>query len=167
MKHSFLIKGVALLFLSALPFANCKAEKLDLKDLTSGKYTAKRIYGVHPLNDGESYSQLSSDAKQIVTYSFRTGEKTGTLLDVEQTKGKTKIGRIDGYIMSPDEKNILVQTQTQGIYRRSKTAVYYIYNIVNRTLTPLSDGGAQECPVWSPDGYMVAFVRDNNIFLIK
>ena len=167
MKHSFLIKGVALLFLSALPFANCKAEKLDLKDLISGKYTAKRIYGVHPLNDGESYSQLSSDAKQIVTYSFRTGEKTGTLLDVEQTKGKTKISRIDGYIMSPDEKNILVQTQTQGIYRRSKTAVYYIYNIVNRTLTPLSDGGAQECPVWSPDGYMVAFVRDNNIFLIK
>ena len=167
MKHSFLITGVALMFLSALPFTNCQAEKLNLKDITSGKYTAKRIYGVHPLNDGESYSQLSTDAKQIVTYSFRTGEKIGTLLDVEQTKGKTKIGRIDGYIMSPDEKNILVQTQTQAIYRRSKTAVYYIYNIVNRTLTPLSDGGAQECPVWSPDGYMVAFVRDNNIFLVK
>ena len=167
MKQSFLFASVVLMFVSTFFVTDCKAEKLDLKDLTSGKYAAKRINGVHPMNDGERYSQLSSDAKQIVTYSFRTGEKEGTLLDVEQTRGKIKIDRIDGYIMSPDEKNILVQTQTKSIYRRSKTAVYYIYNIVNRTLTPLSDGGPQECPVWSPDGYMVAFVRDNNIFLVK
>ena len=146
---------------------NSFAANIDLKDLCSGKYSAKRIYGVHPLNDGERYSQLSPDSKQIVAYSFKTGEKESTLFDVAQTRGKVKLERIDGYIMSPDEKNILIQTQTQSIYRRSKTAVYYIYNMVNRTLTPLSDGGPQECPVWSPDGYMVAFVRDNNIFLVK
>ena len=146
---------------------NSFAANIDLKDLCSGKYSAKRIYGVHPLNDGERYSQLSPDSKQIVAYSFKTGEKESTLFDVAQTRGKVKLERIDGYIISPDEKNILIQTQTQSIYRRSKTAVYYIYNMVNRTLTPLSDGGPQECPVWSPDGYMVAFVRDNNIFLVK
>ncbi len=146
---------------------NTFAANIDLKDLCSGKYSAKRIYGVHPLNDGERYSQLSQDSKQIVAYSFKTGEKESTLFDVAQTRGKVKLERIDGYIMSPDEKNILIQTQTQSIYRRSKTAVYYIYSMVNRTLTPLSDGGPQECPVWSPDGYMVAFVRDNNIFLVK
>ena len=146
---------------------NTFAANIDLKDLCSGKYSAKRIFGVHPLNDGERYSQLSQDSKQIVAYSFKTGEKESTLFDVAQTRGKVKLERIDGYIMSPDEKNILIQTQTQSIYRRSKTAVYYIYSMVNRTLTPLSDGGPQECPVWSPDGYMVAFVRDNNIFLVK
>lgn len=31
----------------------------------------------------------------------------------------------------------------------------------------LSDGGPQQVPVFSPDGSMVAFVRDNNIFLVK
>ncbi len=142
-------------------------ENLDLKELCSGAYGAKRIYGVNPLNDGEQYSQLSADAKQIVTYSFRTGDKTGVLFDVSETRGAMKLDRIDGYIMSPDEKNILIRTQTKPIYRRSKTAVYYIYNVRNRTLTPLSDGGAQECPVWSPDGYMVAFVREGNIYLVK
>ncbi len=167
MRHSFLITCTVFALFGTSYFTDCKAEKLNLKDLTSGKYAAKRIYGVHPLNDGERYSQLSTDAKQIVAYSFRTGEKSSVLMDVEQTKGKVKIDRIEGYIMSPDEKNILIQTQTQAIYRRSKTAVYYIYNIINRTLMPLSDGGPQECPVWSPDGYMVAFVRDNNIFLVK
>mgnify|MGYP002623012432 FL=1 len=167
MRHSFLITCTVFALFGIVHFTDCKAEKLNLKDLTSSKYAAKRIYGVHPLNDGERYSQLSTDAKQIVAYSFRTGEKSSVLMDVEQTKGKVKIDRIEGYIMSPDEKNILIQTQTQAIYRRSKTAVYYIYNIINRTLMPLSDGGPQECPVWSPDGYMVAFVRDNNIFLVK
>ena len=143
------------------------AEGLDLRELCSGRYQARRIYGVHPLNDGMHYSQLSADARQILTYSFRTGEQTGVLLDLGQARGGNKINRIDGYIMSPDEKNILVQTETRPIYRRSKTAVYYIYNVKNKTLVPLSDGGPQECPVWSSDGYMVAFVRENNIYLVK
>ena len=167
------MKRIALILLAILsPFAAHRStlaagENLDLKDLCSGQYAARRIYGVNPMNDGERYSQLSTDAKQILTYSFRTGEQTGLLCDVTTTKGQKKISRIDGYIMSPDEKNILIQTETKAIYRHSKTAVYYIYNVTNKTLQPLSDGGPQECPVWSPDGYMVAFVRDNNIHLVK
>ncbi len=31
----------------------------------------------------------------------------------------------------------------------------------------MSDGGPQQVPVFSPDGNQVAFVRDNNIFLVK
>ena len=34
-------------------------------------------------------------------------------------------------------------------------------------LWPLSDGGPQECPLWSPDGNMVGFVREGNLFLVK
>ena len=162
-----LLTTMAILGLTLTANMEAQAEQLDLKDLCAGKYAARRIQGVHPLADGERYTQLSPDAKQIVAYSFRNGEKAGVLMDVAQTRGTTKIDRIDGYIMSPDEKNILIRTQTKGIYRRSHTGVYYIYNVMNRTLAPLSDGGPQECPVWSPDGFMVAFVRDNNIFLVK
>ncbi|MBQ8051758.1 MAG: S9 family peptidase [Bacteroidaceae bacterium] len=158
--------GLLALSFYLLPIAH-SAEPLDLKELCSGQLSARRIYGVRPMNDGEQYSQLTPDAKQIVTYSFRTGEQTGVLFDVSATKGKTRLERIDGYVMSPDERNILIQTETKSIYRRSKTAVYYIYNVKNKTLQTLSDGGPQECPVWSPDGYMVAFVRDNDIHLVK
>ncbi len=144
-----------------------KAEQLTLKDLTNGVYSQRGIYGVTPLLDGESYSQLSRDGKQIVRHSFRTGEETGVLFDVNNIKNRVKIDRIDGYQMSPDEKNILVQTETKGIYRHSKTAEYYIYNVRNRTLAHLSEGGPQEQPLWSKDGTMVAFVRDGNLFLVK
>ena len=142
------------------------AKKLNLKDLCNGAYYAQRIYGVNPMNDGESYSQLSKDNKQILKYSFRTGEKTGVLFDVA-TAEDVKLDYIDGYIMSPDEKNILVRTQTRPIYRHSNTAVYYIYNVENRTLDPLSEGGPQQVPMFSRDGNMIAFVRENNLFLVK
>lgn len=139
---------------------------LSLKSITGGEFYALGIYGVNPLADGESYSQLM-DGKRIVVSSFKTGEQTGILFDADNTKGKVKVSRIDGYIMSPNQKNILLRTQTQSIYRHSTTAVYYIYNVQNRTLAPLSDGGPQECPLWSPDGNMVGFVREGNLFLVK
>lgn len=139
---------------------------LDMKDLCNGRYYAERISGVNPMNDGENYSQLSADRRQIVSYSFKTGLQTGVLFDVATAKN-IQLNRIDGYIMSPDESHILIQTETKGIYRHSFTAVYYIYNVRNRTLAPLSANGAQQVPRFSRDGNMVAFVRGNNLFLVK
>ncbi len=141
-------------------------EKLSLKEITSGQFAAKSIAAVVPLSDGESYAQISADGRQIVKYSFRSGKQTEVLFDVSTARG-AKIDRVQGYIMSPDAKRILIQTETNRIYRHSFTAVYYIYTIANNKLEPLSDGGPQQTPVWSPDGLQVAFVRDNNIYLVK
>lgn len=69
--------------------------------------------------------------------------------------------------MSPDGKRLLIQTKTERIYRRSFTATYYIYTLQNNRLVPLSDNGPQQTPLFSPDGQQIAFVRDNNIFLVK
>lgn len=141
-------------------------QNIDLRDLTSGQYSTERLGGVEPLLDGESYAQISPDNRQILKYSFRTGAKTATLFDVA-TARKVKLDKIDGYILSPDESRILIQTETKKIYRRSFTAVYYIYTVANNTLEPLSDGGPQQVPLFSPDGNQVAFVRGNNLFLVK
>ena len=64
------------------------ADKLTLNDLTGGVYSARGISGVTPLLDGESYSQISGDGKQIVRHSFRTGEETGTRLSKVLWTGK-------------------------------------------------------------------------------
>jgi len=164
MKKTFLLSLLAVLLTGGQVQAG---EDFTLEELTSGAYYGRRISGVKPLADGKSYSQLSSDRKQVAVYSFGNGEQTGVLFDVATAKGKTRLEQIDGYLMSPNEKNMLIQTQTRSIYRRSKTAVYYLYNVQNKTLVPLSDGGPQECPVWSPDGNLVAFVREGNIYLVK
>ena len=141
-------------------------QQLNLKDVAEGQFREETISAVTPLAGGDSYAQVSADGKQIVKCSFRTGKQTEVLFDAATARGP-KVERVDGYIMSPTGKRILIQTATKSIYRRSFTATYYIYEVVNNKLVPLSDGGPQQTPVWSPDGEQVAFVRDNNIFLVK
>ena len=148
-------------------FANAGAgQKLSLKSITNGEFRAKTMKEVQPMADGETYAQVSDDGKRILTYSFRTGQQVGSLFDASTARGG-QISSIDGYIMSPDGSRILIQTDTKPIYRRSFTATYYIYSIRNNKLEPLSDGGPQQTPVFSPDGNQIAFVRDNNIWLVK
>lgn len=139
---------------------------LKLKDIANGTFSAERLSAVTPLADGESYAMISKDGKKVVKYSYKTGKQTAVLFDVDNTVGE-KVESFDNYIMSPDESKMLIQTNTKRIYRRSFTATYYIYSVGDRKMERLSDGGAQQSPVWSPDGMKVAFVRDNNIYLVK
>ena len=142
------------------------ASPLDLKDITDGKYQASQLRTVTALPDGEQYAQISDDGLRVESFSYKTGAKTGVLFDVTATKGE-RVQGFDNYIMCPNGRKILIQTNTQRIYRRSFKAVYYIYDIQTKHMDRLSDYGPQQAPVWSNDGQYVAFVRDNNIFLVK
>ena len=141
-------------------------EKMTLKDITDGQFAAQQIGGINPIKGTDLYAQLSQDNKQILQYSFKTGKQTAILFDVNNTQGE-HIDKFDGYIMSPDGRHILIATKRQNVYRRSYKSVFYIYTVQSRKLERLSDGGPQQAPVWSSDGNQVAFVRDNNIFLVK
>ena len=141
-------------------------DKLSLRDITRGEFRSESMTEVQPMADGETYAQISDDGKRIVTYSFKTGKQVGVLFDAATARG-AQISRVQGYIVSPDGRRLLIQTKTKPIYRHSFTAEYYIYMIQNNKLEPLSDGGPQQTPVFSPDGNQIAFVRDNNIHLVK
>ena len=140
--------------------------KITIPDITSGKFAAKTVNGINPIEGTDTYARISDDVKRVDCYSFKTGKLLRNLFDVSNTMGK-KIDSFDGYILSPDGTRMLIQTKTKSIYRRSFTAVYYLYNIASRKLEPLSDGGPQQVPVWSKDGLQVAFVREGNIYLVK
>ena len=154
---------IALVLLAALPVR--AAGRLDLKDITAGHFRPQAMAAVKAL-DAASYTQIAAEGRQIVKCDFRTGRQTAVLFDAQTARGAT-IDRVDGYIVSPDQRRILIQTDTKPIYRRSFTATYYIYTVANNRLEPLSQGGPQQAPVWSPDGEQVAFVREGNIYLVK
>ncbi|MBP3775133.1 MAG: S9 family peptidase [Bacteroidaceae bacterium] len=141
-------------------------QPITLKQVVSGELSPETYMGITPMKDGESYAQLSKDKKQILKYSFKTGQQASVLFDAANTRGE-KVDRIDGFLLSPDETHILVQTQTKRRYRHSFTAEYYIYTAGSRQLDALSKGGPQEQPRFSPDGNQIAFVRNGNLFLVK
>ena len=150
-----------------LATSNVSADnKITLKDVTGKTFTPKYITGVDPIKGTDRYASISNDGRQIIEYAFKTGNQTRVLFDIANTHGES-IKQLDGYTLSPDGKRMLIQTNTQKIYRRSFTADYYIYTIQSRKLEKLSTGGPQQIPTWSPDGNQIAFVRDNNIFLVK
>ena len=150
-----------------LATSNVSADnKITLKDVTGKTFTPKYITGVDPIKGTDRYASISNDGRQIIEYAFKTGNQTRVLFDIANTHGES-IKQLDGYMLSPDGKRMLIQTNTHKIYRRSFTADYYIYTIQSRKLEKLSTGGPQQIPTWSPDGNQIAFVRDNNIFLVK
>ena len=123
---------------------------LDLKKVTDGTFSAEYISGIKPIEGTDLYARISDDGQRIVRYSFKTGKQVDVLFDVNDTQGQ-KVKSFDSYILSPDGTRILICTNT----------------VASRRLDRLSDGGPQQNPTWSPDSRQVAFVRDNNIFLVK
>lgn len=164
MKHEKvkILLCMAMLFLTS---AFAMSQQLTIEDINAGQYYARSIRGVTPMNDGEHYTQLSPDNKRIVKYSYKTGKEVGVIFDVE-TARECDLEKIQGYIFSPDEKRILIETEREPIYRRSYSSVYHLYSVKNNKLSELTEGKIR-IPVFSPDGNLIAFVRDNNIFLIK
>ncbi len=147
---------------------------LELADVVSGQFRAENIYGVIPIpGDDEHYSQMNAEGTQIIKYSFKTGKQVEVLFDAA-TARECPFKRFDSYSFAPDGSKLLIATETTPIYRRSYTAVHYLYSLkrnlegkINNVVEKLSDGGPQQVPVFSPDGNMVAFVRNNNIYLVK
>lgn len=142
------------------------AKNLDLKEIVNGKFRTETLQGVISMADGEYYTRMNEEGTKIIKYSFRTGQEAAVVFDVA-TARECNFKTFDGYMFSPDESKILIRTQTQPRYRRSFTGVHYLYSIKNNKLEALSDAGPQEVPIFSPDGNMIAFVREGNIFLIK
>jgi len=137
-----------------------------LYDILDGKYKAKAIDAPRSMLDGEHYTALVKDGKAVVKYDYKTGGVVDTLFSVSRLK-KSTLTKISGYELSPNETKMLVYTNEKMNFRRTFTADYSVYDIKRNEITPLSENGSQELPLFSPDGRYIAFARDNNLFMKK
>ena len=168
-KTSFIV-----LMLMAVLTIQAQTNQLTLQEVVGGAFRAENIQGFIPIpGDGEHYTQMNAEGTQIIKYSFKTGKQVEVLFDAA-TARECPFKNFDSYTFSPDGMKLLIATETTPIYRHSYTAVHYLYSLrrnvegkINNVVERLSEGGPQQAPVFSPDGNLVAFVRDNNIFLIK
>ena len=157
------MKRFTLTFLLALSinllFANL------LYDITDGRFRAKTVNTPRSMSDGENFSIMPTN-KAVVKYNYKTGAVVDTIFSISRLK-KSPITSITGYEFSPNEAKLLVYTNMKYRYRRTFTADYYVYDIKRNELTPLSENGSQEVPLFSPDSRYIAFARENNLYMKK
>ena len=159
-------KNIITLGIAGMSACVAFAAQLTIDDYCSPELTAPAgVKEMRPLNDGESFAAISDDGRAIDVYSYKTGEKVSTLFSIDGVKGDVRIDSFDGYELSANEKKILLWTNSHKIYRYSFTADYYVYDILRSTLARVSDGGPQRGATISHDGRMVAYQRDNNLFI--
>ncbi|MCC5944169.1 MAG: S9 family peptidase [Bernardetiaceae bacterium] len=159
MKKQGLILWLCLLIFVGLPLQAQREITVEEVYMNGNLYPSS-LSGVKWMKDGAFYSAQSGN--RIIKNNIATGENE-VLID-----GNTLMPpiQISAYELSTDEKKALLQTQRVGIYRRSFKAEYFVYDFENQTLKKLSKNGKQSYATFSPDGSKVAFVRDNNLFLI-
>ncbi len=150
----------------ALGLIATDASALTIEDyIAPGKNSPQSINEMRPLADGLTYSAISEDGRSIEIFEYKTGRKTGTLFSLDAIKGDLRIDSFNGYQVSGNGKKILLWNDVRKIYRHSFTAQYYVYDVMRSTLKRVSSAGAQRGAVMSHDGRMVAYTRDNNIFI--
>lgn len=130
-------------------------------------FRTKGISDIRSMNDGIHFTVL--DDNRIVRYVYETGKIRDTLLDGRTlTEAGSDGVSVAEYAFSADEQRVLIGTDLRPIYRHSTEGFFFVYERTSKKLTPLSDQtlGRQRLAEFSPDARKVAFVRNNNLFIV-
>ncbi|ELY2017559.1 S9 family peptidase [Flavobacterium psychrophilum] len=140
-------------------------QKITLEEIWGGAFRTKGMTELAALKNTNQYTVLNSDknSSAIDLYDFATLNKVSTLIN---SKDFSDLQGIDSYTFSSDEKKILIANNTNQIFRHSFLANFYIYDMVNKSLTKIADDKIQE-PTFSPDGSKIAFAKENNLYVYE
>lgn len=153
-----------LLFLFFTKSLNCQELSVE-KIWKNYEFYAKGVDGFRSMKDGEYYTQVIDGS--IYKFKINDPSDMGALLvDKNKLKYKDLSIEFDEYFFNGDETKILFTTKTESIYRRSFSAVYFLYDRTTGDFEPLdSDRQPQTLAEYSPDGTMVSYIYKNDLFV--
>ena len=136
----------------------------------SGEFREERISGIRSMNDGKHYTSLErgESGSAIIKYAYESGQAVDTLATSLSVFGDATQS-FSGYSFSADERHILLTTDVYPIYRHSFSANFHVYNLDSGTTTALTNFelGLQRLASFSPNANHVAFMRENNVFIVE
>jgi len=160
------MRSFLFVFVLVLGFGRCYAQKTSIKLSDLQSFSPVGISGFQSMADGLHYTLISDNGKAIDKYEFATGKKVGELVNLDKIENSSVI-KIDGYELNSTESKVLFYTNSVRVYRHSTLADYFVYDIKYKELIALSDSGKVQMATFSPNGDMVAFAKDNNLFVNK
>lgn len=159
-KQSFLF----LIFLGLLTFSTAQKKKIALEEIWGGEFRTAYMDVLRSMNNGTQYTILNTErsprSSSLDKYDYETLEKVETIVSSSDA-----IPYFSSYTFSDDESKVLLATEVESIFRRSTLGIYYVYDIASKELVKIAETKIQE-PTLSPDGNKVAYVLDNNIYIL-
>ncbi|NNK89092.1 MAG: S9 family peptidase [Saprospiraceae bacterium] len=129
------------------------------------EFSNKRVPGFNFMKDGRHYSRLSDN--KILKYDLLNGEMVAELLNGQTLKDKAGFnGTIRNYRFNNDESKIIIESESESIYRRSSKAYFHIYDIKSQVLQAVYEEDKVMYATLSPDGSKVAYVWNNNLYFL-
>ncbi|MFN3404547.1 MAG: S9 family peptidase [Cytophagaceae bacterium] len=133
-----------------------------------GSFRTENLREFRWMKDDNFYTNLEQNGNNdfsIVINSIKTGEKIKTLLSSSSLilPGQNKPLPVDDYYLSPDEKLILLLSETEPVYRRSFLTKGYIFDLTTGKLISFSDQKIQNVQ-FSPDSKKIAYVKANDLY---
>ncbi|WP_034062349.1 S9 family peptidase [Lacinutrix jangbogonensis] len=161
-----LSRYLAFFCLLVTTLSSAQTKSISLEDIWSnGTFRTESLDALHSMRNGQEYSVLNFDrangSTTIDIYDYKTLKKVNTLVSSSNLEA---IKYFTDYTFSNDESQVLLATNQESIFRRSTLANYYVFNTKTNSLTSVSEEKIQE-PTFSPDGKMVAFGLNNNLYV--
>ncbi|MBK7968952.1 MAG: S9 family peptidase [Bacteroidetes bacterium] len=151
-------------------FVSAQNSQLKLEDIwASRQFTSSGLGEVRSMKDGIHFTEMVSNAgiQYITKLEFKTGNTKDTIWSSASDKSQEKKMEISNYQFSADETKLLLETESEPIYRHSTKSNNYVYDVAAKSTVAVSKNGKQQYASFSPDGKSVCFVRDNNLYLVN
>ncbi len=148
-------------------FTYSQKRNIELTDIwSSGTFYPKTISGFVNMNDGKSYCVQETEGGNSVLniYDYSSGNLVNQLFNAEQISKSG--GRFSSYSFNNSQDIVLLYFLTNQIYRNSSAGQFIVYNLKTKSVLHKSSGEAVRYPTMNPQGDKVAFVRDNDLFLL-
>lgn len=165
MKNAFLL---SFLFVA---FSNSGiAQALSVEKIWKNyEFRGEGIEGFRSMQDGLHFTRLNdkNGEQSISKHEITNSNGAGTvLISAEKLAYQGDKITIDDYFFNEDETKVLLTTQTTSIYRRSYTAVHFLFDLKTGTLTALDEKHQpQTLAEYSPDGKMVSYIYKNDLYV--
>ena len=151
-------------FLSQSIFAQQQKEITVKKIWQDYKFVGKSVPGFNFLKDGKHYTRLIDDTS-IEQFDLVSGQPVKTIFTISDiTEGQDSPDKFDSYTFSEGEDKILLETDSEKIYRRSSKAKYYVWDSANKDLSLLTEGDKQGYATFNSSADKVAYVVGNDLY---
>ncbi len=165
-------KTLTLLLLVMVSVITAQWKDLTLADVFKKKslFEFASISEWHWLPDTDEYISFmdtTTNIRSLYNYNLVTGD-TSLFLARDKFVYDNKNLKIVDYTINAKSNKILLVTEQHRIWRHSRSAIYYLYDMNNSSVKQVADGIRLRNVKFSPDGKSIAYIKsDNNLYIFR